>query len=54
MTSWVFWDTVRKDTAKGLNLRDNGINVIVGQRKGGRGWQEAVRDGWVEGQVAIR
>lgn len=34
---------------QGLNLRDNGIKVILGQRKGGRGWQEAVRDGWVEG-----
>jgi ketol-acid reductoisomerase len=33
-----------------LNLRDNGINVIVGQRKGGKGWDEAVRDGWVEGK----
>ena len=36
---------------QGLNLRDNGINVILGQRKGGRGWQEAVRDGWVEGKT---
>jgi ketol-acid reductoisomerase len=34
-----------------LNLRDNGINVIVGQRKGGRGWTDAVRDGWVEGKT---
>lgn len=34
-----------------LNLRDNGINVLVGQRKGGKGWDEAVRDGWVEGQT---
>ncbi|HEY6951299.1 MAG TPA: ketol-acid reductoisomerase [Bacteroidota bacterium] len=33
-----------------LNLRDNGINVIVGQRKGGKGWSEAVGDGWVEGK----
>jgi ketol-acid reductoisomerase len=33
-----------------LNLRDNGINVIVGQRKGGKGWDEAVRDGWIEGK----
>ncbi len=36
---------------QGLNLRDNGIDVILGQRKGGRGWQEAVRDGWVEGRT---
>jgi ketol-acid reductoisomerase len=33
-----------------LNMRDNGINVIVGQRKGGQGWNDAVRDGWVEGK----
>ena len=32
-----------------LNLRDNGFNVIVGQRKGGNGWNDAIRDGWVEG-----
>lgn len=34
-----------------LNLRDNGINVIVGQRKGGNGWENAVKDGWVEGKT---
>lgn len=34
-----------------LNLRDNGVNVIVGQRKGGKGWSEAIRDGWVEGKT---
>ena len=34
-----------------LNLRDNGIRVIVGQRKGGKGWNDAVRDGWVEGKT---
>ncbi len=33
-----------------LNLRDNGFNVVVGQRKGGSGWADAVRDGWVEGK----
>lgn len=32
-----------------LNLRDNGINVIVGQRKGGKSWDKAVNDGFVEG-----
>lgn len=31
-----------------LNLRDNGINVIVGQRKGGKSWDKAVEDGFVE------
>ncbi len=34
-----------------LNLRDNGIKVIVGQRKGGKGWSDAIRDGWVEGKT---
>jgi ketol-acid reductoisomerase len=33
-----------------LNLRDNGVNVIVAQRKGGKGWKDAVGDGWVEGK----
>lgn len=32
-----------------LNLRDNGLNVIVGLRKGGGSWDLAVEDGWVEG-----
>ncbi|MCP4456636.1 MAG: ketol-acid reductoisomerase [Cytophagales bacterium] len=32
-----------------LNLKDNGFNVIVGQRKGGKSWDKAVADGWVEG-----
>ncbi|MFT6851655.1 MAG: ketol-acid reductoisomerase [Cyclobacteriaceae bacterium] len=34
-----------------LNLRDNGMNVIVGQRKGGDSWKKAVADGWVEGET---
>lgn len=33
-----------------LNLRDNDINVIIGQRRGGKGWNDALRDGWVEGK----
>ncbi|TNE74586.1 MAG: ketol-acid reductoisomerase, partial [Bacteroidetes bacterium] len=33
-----------------LNLRDNGFNVIVGQRKGGKSWQKALNDGWVENE----
>jgi ketol-acid reductoisomerase len=32
-----------------LNLKDNGFNVIVGQRKGGKSWQKAIDDGWKEG-----
>jgi len=34
-----------------LNLRDNGFNVIVGQRKGGKSWKKALDDGWEEGQT---
>ena len=33
-----------------LNLRDNGFNVIIGQRKGGKSWDKALADGWVEGK----
>ena len=34
-----------------MNMRDNGINVIIGQRKGGKSWDKAVKDGWVEGKT---
>ncbi len=34
-----------------MNLRDNGFNVIVGQRKGGATWDKAVADGWVPGET---
>ena len=33
-----------------LNLRDNGFNVIVGQRKNSKSWDKAVADGWVPGK----
>ncbi len=33
-----------------LNLRDNGFNVIVGQREG-RTFEKAVADGWVPGET---
>ena len=33
-----------------LNLRDNGVNVIVGQRKNSKTWDKAVADGWVPGK----
>lgn len=33
-----------------LNLRDNGFNVIIGQRKNSASWDKAVEDGWVEGK----
>lgn len=35
--------------AQALNLRDNGLNVIIGQRKGGKSWDDAIADGWVAG-----
>ena len=34
-----------------LNLKDNGINVIIGQRKDSKTWDKAVADGWVPGQT---
>jgi len=34
-----------------LNMRDNGFNVIIGQREGGKSWQKAVDDGWVPGET---
>ncbi len=34
-----------------LNLRDNGFNVIVGQRKESKTWQKAIDDGWVPGET---
>ena len=30
-----------------LNLKDNGFNVIVGQRKNSKSWNKAIADGWV-------
>ncbi|HMG67727.1 MAG TPA: ketol-acid reductoisomerase [Chitinophagaceae bacterium] len=32
-----------------LNQRDNGISVIVGQRKNSKSWDKAVRDGFIPG-----
>jgi ketol-acid reductoisomerase len=34
-----------------LNMRDNGIPIIVGQREGGASWQRAVDDGFVPGKT---
>ncbi|UCH65644.1 MAG: ketol-acid reductoisomerase [Ignavibacterium sp.] len=34
-----------------LNLKDNGFNVIVGQRKDSSTWDKAVKDGWVPGET---
>ncbi|GBL48301.1 Bifunctional acetohydroxyacid reductoisomerase [Candidozyma auris] len=35
---------------QGLNLRDNGLNVIIGVRKNGASWKAAIEDGWVPGE----
>ncbi|RMG59901.1 MAG: ketol-acid reductoisomerase, partial [Bacteroidetes bacterium] len=37
--------------AQALNLRDNGFNVIVGQRQGSPSWDKAVADGWIPGET---
>jgi ketol-acid reductoisomerase len=37
--------------AQAMNMRDNGINVIVGQREGTKNWDKAVADGWVPGKT---
>lgn len=38
--------------AQGLNMRDNGFNVIVGQAKEfKKDWDRAVKDGWVPGKT---
>ena len=34
-----------------LNLRDNGFNVIIGQRSNSKSWDKAVADGWVPGET---
>jgi ketol-acid reductoisomerase len=37
--------------AQAMNMRDNGIKVIVGQREGTSNWDKAVADGWVPGET---
>jgi len=55
-------DTLKGDTiavigygvqgpGQALNLKDNGFNVIVGQRKDSKTWDKAVADGWVPGET---
>jgi ketol-acid reductoisomerase len=36
-----------------LNMKDNGVKVIVGQREKTRSWDLAVQDGWVPGQTLL-
>ena len=37
--------------AQAMNMRDNGIQVIVGQREGTSNWDKAIADGWVPGKT---
>src|SRR5512140_1372090 len=38
--------------AQGLNLRDDGFNVIIGQASAfKRDWDRAIKDGWVPGKT---
>ena len=37
--------------AQAMNMRDNGINVIIGQKEGSSSWDKAVADGWVPGKT---
>jgi ketol-acid reductoisomerase len=34
-----------------LNMKDNGVHVIVGMREQGKGWELAQQDGWVPGKT---
>jgi ketol-acid reductoisomerase len=34
-----------------LNMRDNGLSIIIGLREGSKGWKLAVEDGWVPGKT---
>jgi len=36
-----------------LNMKDNGVKVIVGQRPGTRSWDLAVSDGWKPGETLL-
>jgi ketol-acid reductoisomerase len=37
--------------AQSLNMRDNGIRVLVGQRPNTQSWEKAARDGWIPGET---
>jgi ketol-acid reductoisomerase len=36
-----------------LNMKDNGVKVLIGLRDGGRSWDLAQQDGWVPGQTLL-
>ena len=37
--------------AQSLNMRDNGINVVVGQRENSKSYELALKEGWVPGKT---
>jgi ketol-acid reductoisomerase len=37
--------------AQALNMRDNGINVIIGQKENLPEWEKAIKDGWIPGET---
>ena len=37
--------------AQALNMRDNGVRVIVGQKSGSASYEKALADGWVPGET---
>lgn len=37
--------------AQALNMRNNGIKVIVGQKAGSASWDKALADGWIPGET---
>ncbi|MEK7107398.1 MAG: ketol-acid reductoisomerase, partial [Patescibacteria group bacterium] len=37
--------------AQSLNMRDNGIKVIIGQKSGSPSYDKAIKDGWVPGKT---
>lgn len=37
--------------AQAMNMKENGIHVIVGVREGSRSWQKALKDGWEPGKT---
>ena len=45
-------DFVHPDTdhSRVQYVKDNGFNVIIGQRKNSKSWDKAISDGWVEGK----
>lgn len=36
-----------------LNMKDNGVNVVIGLRENGRGWDLARQDGWIPGSTLL-